>query len=224
MSPFFTTPDDGMDVRRSIRLLLADRHAPEARQLYLGLARYVHGRVQRRCGGRYAGVLGSAEQEELVAEVLYQLMSGALARFEGDTVPSLLAFVRTVTDRTVGHAARARIRERDTLEGEGAAEIEAWSGSLEHQDGAVHLVPRSPFTGEDRAYLEALFAAGSKAELARLHGVSRAAVTQRVQRIRARIDRMQRDEQQRAEAWLEHLARRAERGELAEEALAPGSG
>lgn len=212
--------DDGtpIDVRRSIRLLLADRHAPEARELYLCLARYVHGRVQRRCTGRYAGVLGSAEQEELVAEVLYQLLSGALARFEGESVASLLAFVRTVTDRTVGHAARARIRERDTLDSDLAEEIEAWSSSPEHQDGAVHMVPESPFSDQDEAYLHELFSAGTKAELARLHGVSRAAVTQRVQRIRSRIDRMSRDEQQRAEAWLEHLARRSARGEL----LPPG--
>lgn len=203
------------DIRRSIRMLLADRHAPEARELYLCLARYVHGRVQRRCSSRYAGVLGSAEQEELVAEVLYQLLSGALARFEGQTIASLLAFVRTISDRTVGHAARARLRERDTLDSEDAREIEAWSSSPPGQDRAVHLVPESPFTETDQAYLEELFLAGTKAELARLQGVSRAAVTQRVQRIRSRIARMSQEEQLRAEAWLEHVARLSERGELA---------
>jgi len=206
-------PDD-IDVRRSVRMLLADRHAPEARELYLRLARYAHGRIHHRCSGRYAGVLGSAEQEELVAEVLYQLMSGALARFEGDSLPSLLAFVRTICDRTVGHAARARIRERDTIDSELAEEIEAWNNVPPHPERAVHMVPESPFTDADRQYLIDLFAAGTKAELARMHGVSRAAVTQRVQRIRTRIDRMTPREQNRAEAWVEHIARTAERGEL----------
>lgn len=202
-----------LDIRRSIQALIADRHAPEARAMYLQLARYAHGRIQRRCSGRYHGVLGSAEQEELVAEVLYQLMSGALARFEGDSVPALLAFVRTICDRTVGHAARARIRERNTLESEAAEEIEAWNGAPLSPERAVHLVPESPFSEADQDYLHALFSAGSKAELARLQGVSRAAVTQRVQRIRTRIARMNVDEQQRAEAWLELVALRQERGE-----------
>ncbi len=201
-----------IDVRAGIRQLLADRHSPEARELYLRLAKYAHGRVQRRCTGRYAGVLGSAEQEELVAEVVYQLMSGALARFEGDSLPALLAFVRTICDRTVGHAARARIRERDTLESNLAEEIEAWNNKPPPPDGSVILVPESPFNDADRAYLLELFAAGTKAELARLQGVSRAAVTQRVQRIRARIDRMTESEQSRAEGWLEHVALSAERG------------
>lgn len=208
-------PDDrDIDVRRGIRLLLADRRSPEARALFLRLARYVHGRVQHRCGGRYHGILGSAEQEELVAEVLTTLMSGALARFEGDSVPSLLAFVRTVTDRTVGHAARARIRERDALDGEAGREVEGWNSGAPQLDRVVVVIPASPFTEQDRAYLEELFCAGSKAEYARLHGVSRAAVTQRVQRIQARIARMDSRERQRAEAWLEDLARRGERGEL----------
>ncbi|MCB9780041.1 MAG: hypothetical protein H6742_15860 [Alphaproteobacteria bacterium] len=204
----------GEDLRRGIRLLLADRHAPEAREMYLRIAKYVHQRVQRRCTGRYAGVLGSAEQEELVGEVLYQLIGGALARFQGETVASLLAFVRTVTDRTVGHAARARIRERDTLDSDAAREIEDWSAELPSPERCVHVVPDSPFDDKDEQYLEELFAAGTKAELARTQGVSRAAVTQRVQRIRTRIERMEPHEQQRAEAWLEHLARRSSRGEL----------
>ena len=211
------TDESDIDVRRGIRLLLADRHAPEARELFLRLARYVHGRVQHRCCGRYQGVLGSAEQEELVAEVLTTLISGALARFEGDSVPSLLAFVRTITDRTVGHAARARIKERDTLDGDAAPAVEGWSSTLPHPEGSVVVIPQSPFSEQDRAYLEELFCAGSKAEYARLHGVSRAAVTQRVQRIQVRIARMSTGERQRAEAWLENLARRGERGELAQQ-------
>jgi len=207
--------DFEVDVRPGIRMLLADRHSPEAQALYLRLARYIHSRVQRRCSGRYCGVLGSAEQEELVAEVLYLLMSGALARFEGHTVASLLAFVRTIADRTVGHAARARIRERDALDGEVGAEVKAWNAAMPHPDSTVHVVPESPFTEQDQGYLVALFSAGTKAEYARLNGVSRAAVTQRVQRIRLRIERMEQAERSRAEAWLEHLARRGERGELA---------
>jgi len=202
-------PED-IDLRRNIRLLLANRHGPEARELYLLLARYIHGRVSRRCSGRYAGVLGSAEQEDLVADVLTMLMSGALGRFEGGSIPSLLAFVRTICDRTVGHAARARIRERDTLDGDGATAVAHWNHQSLRPDQAVHMVPKNPFTDQDCAYLSELFEAGTKAEYARTQGVSRAAVTQRVQRIQVRIARMQAGEQSQARAWVEDLARRTE--------------
>ncbi|NOY24533.1 MAG: hypothetical protein GXP62_01535 [Oligoflexia bacterium] len=207
--------DPNVDVRHSVRLLLSDRHAPEARALFLLLARYIHGRVGRRCAGRYYGIMGSAEQEDLVADVLTMLISGALARFEGHTVASLLTFVRTMTDRTVGHAARARIRERDALNGDAATDVEHWSSRELRPDQVLRFVVESPFSDADCAYLTDLFRAGTKAEYARTHGVSRAAVTQRVQRIRARVAHMADQDQALAHSWLEHLAWRSERGELA---------
>lgn len=207
-------PDADIDVRLGIRQLLADRHTPEARGLYLQLARYVHGRVSHRCTYRYRGLLGSGEQEELVAEVLIQLISGALARFEGETIAALLAFVRTVSDRTVGHAARRRLRELRLVEGPDASRIEAWHAVFGSVDQTVVDAPASPFTERDRAWLEELFRAGSRAELARQGGLSRAAITQRLQRVQERIARMEPGQRQQAEAWLEDLARRGQRGEL----------
>lgn len=209
-----STLDPTLDVRAGIRQLLANRHTPEARGLYLQLAHYVHGRVSHRCTHRYRGLLGSGEQEELVAEVLVQLISGALARFEGDSVASLLAFVRTVTDRIVGHAARRRLRELRLVESADAGRIEAWHAVFGTAEQAVVDAPRSPFQEKDRRWLEELFQAGSRAELARQGGLSRAAITQRLQRVQERIARMPSAERERAEAWLEDLARRGQRGEL----------
>ncbi len=209
-----TALEPQLDIRLGIRQLLADRHTPEARGLYLQLARYVHGRVSHRCANRYRGLLGNGEQEELVAEVLIQLISGALARFEGDNLAALLAFVRTVTDRTVGHAARRRLRELRLVEGADAARIEAWHAVFGSVDQSVVDSPSSPFTERDRAWLEELFRAGSRAELARQAGLSRAAITQRLQRVQERITRMEPGQRQQAEAWLEEVARRGQRGEL----------
>jgi hypothetical protein len=174
--------DEGVDVRRQLRLLLANRRSPEARALFDRLTRYTHRRVAL-VSRQASGSLSPTEQEEVVAEVLLQLMQGSLAAFRGETVPELLGFVR-----------------------------------LPAPDAQSERVARSPLTESDQAYLIELLQAGSKAELARRAGVSRAAVTQRVQRIHSRVRELATQDRIQHEVWLEQAARRV----VAEETLADG--
>jgi DNA-directed RNA polymerase specialized sigma24 family protein len=191
-----------------IRQLTADRHSPEARALYATLAGY----VERRVAGvaRYAApdLLGACEREEIVADVLFQLVAGSLAQFRGDTIGELTAFVRTITDRSLWRRIRRKVREKRALD-EQRPDVEAWSSPSLRPDDLVHMVPDLPLPAEDEAYLRALIEAGSKAELARQRNLSRAAVTQRVQRIRSRIDRLEPQQQLAVDAWLHQAAREA---------------
>lgn len=196
-------------IRPQLEQLLANRRSPEARQLYLMLAQYIDRRVRRTTRYRYADVLSDADQEEVVGEVVLQLMSGALARFRGHTIGELLAFVRMICDRSVGHTARRRIRERDTLAGEARDEVMAWTASSPQPDQVIRLVPDTPLSEADAEYLEKLLQVGSQAALARAHGVSRAAVTQRLHRIRDRIAAMSPQAQQSTKAWVQVMAMRA---------------
>jgi len=193
-------------IRPQLEQLLTDRRSPEARQLYMTLARYIDRRVQRTTRYRYSDVLSQADQEEIVGEVVLQLMGGALARFRGQTIGELLAFVRMICDRTVGHTARKRIRERDTLAGEAREEIAAWTARSPRPDQVIRLVPETPLSESDAAYLQTLLQVGSQAALARAQGVSRAAVTQRLHRIRDRVAAMSPEAQQSTRAWVQVMA------------------
>jgi hypothetical protein len=197
---------DDMGIQAQIRRLAVDRRSPEARALYLCLASYTERRVARVGSRRYGDLLSGAEREDVVGEVLLQLMSGSLARFRGDSLPELLGYVRSIADRLVWRAAQRKIRERHALEGEGAEAIRAWTVAPPMPDEMVHLDHGNPLSDQDARYLEALFAAGGRAAYARDAGVSRAAVTQRVQRIRARIAAMSAKDQLAAEAWAQKLA------------------
>ena len=207
--------NDNPNIRGPLDELLCNRHTPEARGLYTTLARYAHRRVESSARRRFSDVLTSADHEELTAEVLLQLMSGALSRFQGETVAELLAFVRTICDRLVGHAGFKKIRERDTLAGDFSDEVRGWTGRIDRPDEQLRLEPTCPLGQDDAAYLEALFASGSRADLARERGISRAAVTQRITRIKSRIDGLSTSDQEAAQDWLEDLARRSTEGLLA---------
>lgn len=188
-------------------MLLANRRSSEARELFELLTRYTHRRVasvNRHCGG----ALASSEQEEVVADALLQLLQGSLATFRGETVPELLGFVRTVADRTTWRTIRRRDRERALLQKEATTLVEEWNARLPAPDSKGERVIDSPLAQSDQAYLVQLLEAGSKAELARRAGVSRAAVTQRVQRIRNRVAELTRNEQMQHEVWLSQAARR----------------
>ncbi|MEL6345521.1 MAG: hypothetical protein AAFV53_20600 [Myxococcota bacterium] len=185
-----------------LRQLLANRRSPEARALYLQLAEYTNSRVSRLTRSRYADLLSQAEQEEIVGEVLYQLMSGTLAQFRGQTLGELLAFVRTITDRCLWRTAKRRIRERDALAGEAGEHVRDWNSVSARPDQVLVAIPQTPLAQSDADYLIGLFQSGSQANYARACGVSRAAVTQRVQRIRKRIASMSEAEQATTEAWL----------------------
>ena len=156
--------------------------------MFQTLLKYTHKRVltiDRRCGGRLAPV----RREEIVSDVLLQLMQGSLARFRGDSLPELLGFIRVIADRCTWRVIRRCERERKALVGVGSDEVRSWTHLPAAPDEHLEVVAQSPLSENDLAYLRSLLEAGSKAEFARQSGVSRAAVTQRVQRIRARIDR-----------------------------------
>ena len=197
--------EDGREFRRRLRHLLADRGSVEAAEMFQTLMKYAHKRVllvDRRCGGRLAPV----RREEIVADVLLQLMQGGLARFRGDTLPELLGFVRVIADRCTWRVIRRSERERDALTGVGSEEIRSWTHLPPAPDEHLEVVGQSPLADNDLTYLRSLLEAGSKAELARRSGVSRAAVTQRVQRIRARIDALSGQERMAHEVWMKQTA------------------
>jgi hypothetical protein len=195
----------GFDLRDAVRRIAADRHAPEAKALFEIVARYAHRRmgiVSRRCGD----ALTDSEQEELVGDVLFQLMQGSLASFRGETVPEFFGFVRTICDRSAWRVIRRKERERRVVETD-AAILEEWSVDLPRPDAFLEVRADTPLPDADRDYLVALLQSGSKAEYARRAGVSRAAVTQRVQRIQTRVLELSLAERLLHEAWLEQTAR-----------------
>lgn len=197
------------DFQRRLRLLQANRDGPEARAFYRTLLRYVGDRAAGVWQRRYADVITRPELEDLVAEVGLQLVTGALGRFQGESLPELFAYVRTITDRTVGHFARRRIRERDLLRSTEADTIRNWQVAVPGPDHRPERDVPCPLSDKDRDYLLDLLEAGSKAEFARQKDRSRAAVTRMVQRIRARIDDMAEGDRDAAEAWMRASARRA---------------
>ncbi len=202
---------DRADVRGAVSGLLADRSSAEARALYLTLAKYIDRRVSRVSRARYADLLPRARQEELVGEVLLELMRGSLVGFRGQSLPELLGYVRRICDRVCWRAARRVIRERDALEGEAGDVVRGWNAAAPDPEAAARMSPDSPFDDTDQAYLLALLEAGSRSEHARREGVSRAAVTQRLQRIRRRISQMSRLDRAAAEAWMRERADEAAR-------------
>jgi DNA-directed RNA polymerase specialized sigma24 family protein len=193
------------EFRRQLRLLMADRTTPEAAAMFQVLIRYVHKRVVRvcaRCGGRIA----PSRQEELVADVMLQLMDGGLVRFRGGSLPELLGFVRTIADRGTWRAVRGLERERAALAGADLDTVRHWTAIPPRPD-EMELLADTPLSEGDQVYLIQLLRAGSKAELARRAGVSRAAVTQRVQRIRARIGALAEQDRMAHQVWMTRSAR-----------------
>lgn len=193
--------------REQLALLLADRHSPEARAFFTWLLQYVERRVNTLGARLYPDLLHSSELEETAAEAMVQLVGGSLARFRGESMNELVAFVRTVADRAVCHRVRRRLLERRTLEDRGEELAWSWAGRMQDPAEAIRRVEDCPLPQQDMDYLFELLRAGSKGELARRQGVSRAAVTQRVQRIQARIQAMGPRDRATAEAWLEQAAR-----------------
>ncbi len=185
--------------------LLADRHTQESRALFELLLKYVNRRVRSAAWRCCRGVFGESELDEIVSDVLLQLMTSALARFRGETIGEMLAFVRTVADRSLWRAARKVQRERKAIRQDERV-VRAWHAELPSPEDLVRLVPDSPLSDVDEAYLRGLLAAGSKVAYARETGVSRAAVTQRVKRIQTRIAKLADGEQMAVDAWLHQAA------------------
>jgi DNA-directed RNA polymerase specialized sigma24 family protein len=196
---------DRAGVGAQVRALLCDRHSPETAALFQVLSRFAHRRVVsvgRACHAQ----LSATEEEELVGDVLLTLLQGALAGFRGDTIPELYAFVRTITDRTTWRFIRRRDRTRRAAAEAARDAPEWWVARTPAPDQAFEHVVDSPLGAVDRAYLVELLRAGSKAELARAAGVSRAAVTQRVQRILQRVAALSMVERMAHEVWLAQQA------------------
>lgn len=192
------------EFRDHLLRLLANRHAPEARAFYGWMIRVVGGRVTA-VGRKFTpDLLQPAELEEVTGEVMLQLVGTSLARFRGETEAELMAFVRVISDRAVCRRVRRRLSERKALEG---GEPRLWMGRVDGPEEYARSVPDCPLGEVDKQYLRELIASGSKVNLARAHGVSRAAVTQRVQRIQARIAALAPRERAVVEAWLEQTAR-----------------
>lgn len=208
-SPLADDAIRGEPFRRRLRGLVADRRSPEARALLDELLRYTRARVNRLAARQRSG-LASQEVDEIVATVLLDLLRGGLASFRGDSLPELIAFTRTIADRTTWRFLRRAQRERDALDQAGAdglAPVGAHAFSA--PDAHVEPMVQSPLTEPDVVYLQALLRAGSKAELARHAGVSRAAVTQRVQRIVERVGALSDDQLARHVVWLRQEATRS---------------
>lgn len=121
----------------------------------------------------------------------------------------VLAYVRRVTDRCLLHRARRRLRERAALTGPAVREIASWHVAAPPPGADLPEDVENPLHERDQAWLRELFTSGSMAEHARRTSVSRAAVTLRVQRIRARIEALTPGERDAAEGWLEQAAREA---------------
>ena len=193
-------------IRDQIRQLTSDRRSPEARALYGTLAKYVERRAHSVVRHAASDLMSSTEVEEVVADVLLQLVTGALLQFRGNSVGELMAFVRTVTDRRLWRVIKKRVKDKRMLEAL-PAESAMYEAASVRPDQLVRIVPDPPLSDADEAYLTALLEAGSKAELARQRSLSRAAVTQRVQRIQKRIASLEPQEKMAVDAWLEHTAR-----------------
>lgn len=189
--------------------VLVDRHAPEARAFYAHLLGGIDARARSVWRSCYADLLSPEEIDEVVSDVLQRLVRNALARFRGDTEGELWAFVRTVTDRCVWHRAQRKLRERRLLRSDLPALDAEWlsGGSATGEEPDMEHLQAVALNERDQTFLVELMDAASKAEYARRHNVSRAAVTQRVQRIRERIDALRPREQEAVDAWL-HVAAR----------------
>ena len=190
--------------RDHLTALLSNRHSAEARAFFGWLIRVVGGRVST-VGRRFTpDLLHPAELEEVTGEVMLQLVGTSLSKFRGETEAEMMAFVRVISDRAVCRRVRRRLAERRAMEG---GEPKSWMGHVSTPEEIVRTVPDCPLNEVDQAYLRQLIEAGSKVELARCHNVSRAAVTQRVQRIQARIAALAPRDRAAVEAWLEQTAR-----------------
>lgn len=197
------------EIQQQIRILLVHRHTPEALELYTMLMKYTYKRViyiTKSCGNDR---LSSVEVEDIVSDVMLQLINGSLSQFRGQTIPELIGFVRTVTDRRIWRNRTKRINERELLKRMKTEQDSPFATSSTQPDDSFEFDPDSPLTQDDELYLAALIQAGSKAEYARQNQLSRAAVTQRVKRIIGRIEAFTQADQLAVDSWLRKVARKA---------------
>lgn len=194
--------------QQQIQALLADRRAPESQTFLVEILSFVERRARFRWRARYQDLLSESEIEEVVAEVATDLVLSGLARFRGESHGELWAFVRTATDRTVSRRAARRITERAALEHE-TSDWVRMSGTISAPPEQLGDYGRGiALSDRDQRWLQELLLAGSQVALSRSQGVSRAAVSQRLQRLQARIAALPRRDRDAVQVWLRHQARR----------------
>lgn len=196
-------------VQQHIRQLLVHRHSAEAMELYTLIMKYTHKRVLHVTSGSTAYKMTKAEVEDLVSDVMLQLINGSLAQFRGESIPELLGFVRTVTDRRVWRDRTKRIKGYEMLRTLKADRQQQVKHTTMGCDPLYDFEVETPLSPEDKGYLTELIEAGSKAEFARRNELSRAAVTQRVKRIVRRIETFTEQEQMAVQSWMQRAARTA---------------
>lgn len=192
-------------LQETIAALVAGEQNAATRALYETLHRSIRGRVSYRVRARYSDLLSRADQEDLISEVECQLLLGALRTFRGTSRGELLGFARTITDRQIWRSVQRRLRERRLLEAECAEAVIDWSSRVAPPDQSLIAVPDSPLAPADTQYLLGLIQAGSQAAFAREQQVSRAAVTQRLHRIRGRISHMSAQDQETTQCWMQQI-------------------
>ncbi|MCO4771398.1 MAG: hypothetical protein KDA24_15290 [Deltaproteobacteria bacterium] len=193
---------DGADLLGFVTLR-ADRAV-----LHASVSRWAIFEVRSAHRARYRDLLSDDEVDEIGADVLSELLSRSLARFEGGNDRQLYVYVRTTAHRAVSRAARRKVLDRESvarLREEAPPDLPPLVGRPAPAP-RVRLRPRDPLpiSADDEAYLRELLEAGGKlASVAASRGVSRGSVTKMVQRILGRLDALSVDERERVGEWAE---------------------
>jgi hypothetical protein len=183
--------------------LLCDRAVLRA-----AVAKWARFEVRAAHGARYRDLLSADEVEELGADVLGELLTRGLDRFEGANDRQLYVYVRTTAHRAVSRAARRKVLHRQSvarLRSEAPPDSPPLLGRPAPAP-SPRLRSEEPLaiSADDQAYIEALLHAGGKlSSLAEARGVTRGSVTKRVQRILRRLDALEPDERERIGEWAE---------------------
>ncbi len=197
--------------QEDLRALLANRNSREAREFFHALMVYVDRKVHSLWRQRWEDVLGNAEREEVVGQVMLELLSGGLVRFQGENLNQLYAYTRTITERALLSRAQSRLRQERLSR----ADADPFGRAVTPRPDDFSDCPDEiPLSAADQDYLLGLLRAGGQAEYARRLEVSRAAVTLRLQRISARVEAMSQNDQASVRAWCEHAAQRVESGDI----------
>jgi hypothetical protein len=185
-----------------IAAILSGAQTAPSRALCVLIVEVIRKRSHYRSCCRYRDLISTDDLEDLNSEIMLVLLNGTLQAFRGRSQGELICFLRTIVDRHLWRLAQRRIRERELLNTETKALVESWSGTFMTPDQALVAIPESPLPEADTSYLLGLIQAGSQAAYARQQAVSRAAVTQRIKRIRKRVQALGEADQTTVHAWM----------------------
>ena len=197
----FLTPP-AASIQDDIAAILSGVQTAQSRALCVLIVEVIRKRSHYRSCCRYRDLVSADDLEDLNSEIMLVLLNGTLQAFRGRSHGELICFLRTIVDRHLWRLAQRRIRERELLNTETKALVESWSGTFMTPEQALVTIPESPLQEADTSYLLGLIQAGSQAAYARQQAVSRAAVTQRIQRIRKRIQALKEADQTTMRIWM----------------------